>query len=174
MHWKLADGSLCLPRPSASAARASLLWRTRVCSFKDPASAARSKGLLAGINYIPGLLGLADYLQLLHPGASPRPREGEAPSAPPPPSEGKQGVTANATWSGRHFSQMPAEPSLGRREKKRGKNGNQEVLPAETNVQPMLRICLQNSGRTLQEGHSPWSSQAWGKEDGTRSRCPSD
>lgn len=29
-------------------------------------------------------------------------------------------MTANATWSGRHFSQMPAEPSLGRREKKKG------------------------------------------------------
>lgn len=109
MHWNLADGSLCLEIPPASAARPSLLWRTRVCSFKDPAFTARSKGLLAGINYTPGLLCLPDYLQLLHPGASPQPREGEAPSAPPPPlPEGKQGVTANATWSGRHFSQIPA------------------------------------------------------------------
>lgn len=105
-----------------------------MCTFRDP-TLARSKGLLAGINYIPGLLHLPDYLQLLHSW----PREGEAPTAPPPPlPEGKQGATANATWSGRHFIQIPAvlvahgivchkpsglltESSLRRREKKRRK-----------------------------------------------------
>lgn len=152
-----------------------------MCTFRDP-TLARSKGLLAGINYIPGLLHLPDYLQLLHSW----PREGEAPTAPPPPlPEGKQGATANATWSGRHFIQIPAvlvahgivchkpsglltESSLRRREEKRRKKKNQKLLPAETNLQPLLRF--QNSGRTFQESHSPSSIQALGKEDGTRSR----
>lgn len=85
-------------------------------------------------------------------GPSPWPREGESPTAPPAPlPEGKQGVTANATWSGRHFSQMPgvmvpvalpvchkpsglpAEPSLGRREEKMEKKKNSK--PAASRAQ---------------------------------------
>lgn len=91
----------------------------------------------------------------LHPGAAPPSKlftassppgissaqRGEAPTAPPPPPpEGKQGVTANATWSGRHFSQIPAamvpmalplpsHPGSQQREK-REKKGKKKSKPA--------------------------------------------
>lgn len=100
-----------------------------MCSFRDPAFTARSKGLLAGINYIPGLLCLPDYSQLLPP----QPREGEAPTAPPPSSRREARGDCKCHWRGRHFipavlvpmallvTGLPAEHSLGRREEKRKK-----------------------------------------------------
>ena len=97
---------------SASAARPSLLWRTWTCSFKDPASKARSKGLLAGINYTLGMLHLPNYLQLLHPWASPWPGERGSSHCTTTSSSymgartGKQRSNCKCHLSGRHFSQI--------------------------------------------------------------------
>lgn len=157
-----------------------------MCTFRDP-TLARSKGLLAGINYIPGLLHLPDYLQLLHSW----PREGEAPTAPPPPlPEGKQGATANATWSGRHFIQIPAvlaahgiachkpsglltESSLRRERKKEGKKRIKNCCQQR----PIYSHC--SDFKTL-AGHSKkaiphQASRPWGRRMGQGAgRCPSD
>lgn len=64
-------------------------------------------------------------------------------------------------------------PAWGEERKKWRRKKIPNLLPAEPSLQPMLRICLQNSGRTFQEGHSPSSIPALGKEAGTRRRCPS-
>lgn len=131
---------------SASAARPSLLWRTRTCSSKDPVCKARRKGFLAGINYTPGLLHLPNYVQLLHPWASPWPGEGEAHTAPSLPlptrvqGQGSKEATADATWSGRHFSQ--------------------------------IRVVMVPTALLIASHHG--ASRLWGKEDGIERRCPSD
>lgn len=60
------------------------------------------------------------------------------------------------------------------KKKRKKKSGIKALLPAEANLQPTLRICLRDCGRTFQERRSPASIQALGKEDGTGRRCPSD
>lgn len=74
-------------------------------------------------------------------------------------------------WCPWHFCHeplgLPAEPSLGRREKKREKKN---LLPVEPNLRPMLRICLQNSGRTFQEGHR--APRLWGRRMGQGAGVP--
>lgn len=131
---------------------------------------------------------LPNYLQFLHPWASPWPREGEAPTAPPPPlPEGKQGVTVNATWSGRHFSQipgvmvpmalpvchkpsgLPAEPSLGRREGKKG--GKKPPKPAASRDQSTAtaqdlpsKLCQDIPRRPFPIEHPGFGERGWDKE----------
>lgn len=157
MPWALADGSLCLQSPSASAKQRS------PCRNKLYPGAASPSRLFTTS---PHLVQRGGRSHCATTSSSSREARSDCKChlewqalQPDPSRDGAHGILATSHPGSQH------SPAWGE-ERKKGEKKNQKLLPAEPNLRPMLRICLQNSAGHSKKAIPHRASRLWGMRMG--------